>query len=91
MRLFVAITLISCLGPAGAATVDYAKQVKPIFEAHCASCHGALAQKAKLRLDHGSFIRKGGRNGTPIVPGDAANSLLIQAVLGQGRERMPPE
>ena len=91
MRLFVAITLISCLGPAGAATVDYAKQVKPIFEAHCASCHGALSQKAKLRLDHGSFIRKGGRNGTPIVPGDAANSLLIQAVLGQGRERMPPE
>src|SRR5947207_6964476 len=27
------------------------------------SCHGALAQKGKLRLDTAGFIRKGGRTG----------------------------
>ncbi|MSR30818.1 MAG: DUF1553 domain-containing protein [Gemmataceae bacterium] len=90
MRIIL-VTLALLTGPAVlAAEVDYILQVKPIFESRCASCHGVLAQKAKLRLDHGEFIRKGSSNGPVIVPGKNGKSLLIQAVLGQDRERMPP-
>ena len=77
--------------PAWADKVDYLKQVKPLLEARCGSCHGALAQKAKLRLDTAAFIKKGGRSGPAVVAGKSGASPLIEAVLGQDRERMPPE
>ena len=31
--------------------VDYAREVKPLLKERCYSCHGALKQKAGLRLD----------------------------------------
>lgn len=71
--------------------VDYTRQVKPILDVHCAACHGSLAQKGKLRLDHGSFIRQGGRTGLAVLPGNGQKSLLIQAVTGKESLRMPPE
>ena len=33
------------------APIDYLRSVKPILSAHCYSCHGAIKQKAGLRLD----------------------------------------
>ena len=71
--------------------VDYLKQVKPLLATRCGSCHGSLAQKAKLRLDTADLVRKGGRSGPAVVPGKSAESLLIRAVLGKDRDRMPPE
>src|SRR5262249_43055438 len=70
---------------------DYLRDVKPILSARCYPCHGALRQKAKLRLDTGALIRKGGRSGPAVVPGKSAASLLIDAVTGKDRARMPPE
>src|SRR5262245_32774102 len=74
-----------------AAEVDYVREVKPILIARCFACHGAVRQKAKLRLDASSLIRKGGRSGPAVVAGQSNESPLIQAVLGDGRPRMPPE
>ncbi len=91
---WTAVIVGYALGGAGvvrAAEVDYVKQVKPLLAARCVSCHGALKQKGKLRLDTAAFIRQGGRSGPAIVPGNSAESLLIQAVLGLDHERMPPE
>ena len=40
------------LAPAVAAEpVDYLRDIKPILRERCYACHGALKQKAKLRLD----------------------------------------
>src|SRR5947199_8944108 len=74
-----------------AAEVDYFREVKPILSAHCFTCHSAVRQKAGLRLDAASLIRKGGKHGPALVPGKSGQSLLIQAVLGADRPRMPPE
>ena len=52
--------------------VDYARDVKPILKARCYACHGALKQKARLRLDTGVLLRKGGRDGPSVEPGDSA-------------------
>jgi hypothetical protein len=74
-----------------ARTVDYSRDIKPILEARCYSCHGPTRHKAGLRLDTAGFIRKGGNSGAVIVARDGANSLLIARVLGAGDEtRMPP-
>ena len=47
--------------------VDYVRQIKPILKERCFACHGALKQKAGLRLDSGTLIRKGGDGGPPII------------------------
>ena len=55
---------------------DYAK-VKSLLAAKGYSCHGALKQKAKMRLDTRDLMLKG----KVIVPGKAAESLLIEMIL----------
>lgn len=69
---------------------DYETQVKPLLARHCYLCHGALQQKAGLRLDTAAAIRKGGHSGPAVKPGDSAGSLLFQAVSGvEGVTPMP--
>jgi hypothetical protein len=74
-----------------AQSVDYLRDVKPLLKARCYACHGALQQKAKLRLDTAASIRKGGRSGPAVVVGKSGESVLIEAVTGNDRRRMPPE
>ena len=72
--------------------VDYASQIKPILKARCYACHGALKQKAGLRLDTGGSIRQGGDGGPAIAPGQSTASLLIERVTeSDPAQRMPPE
>jgi hypothetical protein len=92
LRLGLASCLLFGLAiPAFAEPVDYLRDIKPLLRARCYACHGALQQKAKLRLDTAAMIRKGGRHGPAIVPGKSGESVLIEAVLGKDRVRMPPE
>src|SRR3954468_20264727 len=68
--------------------VDYRKDVKPVLQERCYACHGALAQKAKLRVDSGANLLKG----MAIVPGKPDNSELILRVSAENEaQRMPPE
>ncbi|TMQ34695.1 MAG: hypothetical protein E6K70_06225, partial [Planctomycetota bacterium] len=83
---------VSLAGPAAPAaeTVNYVRDIKPLLSTRCYACHGALRQKSNLRLDTAALIRKGGRHGPAIVPGQGVQSLLIAAVTGNNRPRMPP-
>lgn len=77
---------------AQAANPDYTRDIKPIFEKKCYSCHGRLKQKAGLRLDGGALIRKGGKDGAVVILGKSRESPLIQRVTSSDEnERMPPE
>jgi hypothetical protein len=88
----LALAALILAGPvAPAAEVDYLREVKPILAARCFACHGAVRQKAGLRLDAVALIRKGGRHGPAVVAGKGDASLLLEAVRGQDRPRMPPE
>jgi len=69
--------------------VDYEKEIKPLLKERCYACHGALKQKADLRLDTATAMRKGG-DGGDILAGDPA--LLIERVTTTDKDdRMPPE
>src|SRR5262245_25590204 len=88
------IATVLLVAPARAAEpVDYARDVKPIFAAHCTTCHGATKQKADLRLDIYARIQLGGNSGPAIIPQKAGESRLIQAVTGSNPDvaRMPPK
>jgi hypothetical protein len=72
--------------------VEYNRDVKPILKSRCYSCHGVLKQKSGLRLDTGVLIRKGGESGPAVVPGKAAESLLLERITETDELlRMPPE
>ncbi len=72
--------------------VDFARDVKPIFEKHCTRCHGAEKQTSDLRLDRRSAILKGSGSGKVIEVGDAKASRLLQVVSGEDPDYlMPPE
>jgi hypothetical protein len=89
----LAVFLVSLLTSLSAAeAVDYTRDVKPILKARCFACHGPLKQKSKLRLDTVAFMRKGGRNGPVIAPGQVEKSLLLHRISATDEaDRMPPE
>src|SRR3954470_4318766 len=71
--------------------IDYLKEIKPLLREKCFACHGALEQKARLRLDTAALAKKGGRNGPAVRPGDARSLLLERVTAADKAERMPPE
>jgi hypothetical protein len=76
----------------GRAGSDYRGEVKPILERRCYACHGALKQKAGLRLDTAQLLLKGGDSGPAVEPGSAEESLIIDKVSeSDPKLRMPPE
>jgi hypothetical protein len=79
-------------GATAAERVEYERAIKPLLRQRCYACHGALKQKAGLRLDTGASIRRGGDGGPAVVPGHAEESLLLERVRETDRAlRMPPE
>ncbi|MCC6231745.1 MAG: PSD1 domain-containing protein [Verrucomicrobiales bacterium] len=87
----------TCLGPArgaepGASEAGYTSGVKPLLAQRCYPCHGALKQKAQLRLDTVAAMRRGGKTGPAFEPGAPTRSLLwLRAASADPEERMPPE
>jgi len=72
-------------------TMDFGRDIKPIFDARCVKCHGPQKQQAGLRLDSGPQVLQGGNSGPVAVPGKSAESLLIHLVAGWEPDRhMPP-
>lgn len=70
----------------------YLEQIKPVFQERCYACHGALKQKADLRLDTAELILQGGENGKIIHVSSPDESELIKRLLTQdSADRMPPE
>ncbi len=70
--------------------VDFSRDIYPIFEKACHSCHGPQLQMARLRLDSKRPAFAGGQSGETIHPGRPLESILYQRVAGlNDLERMP--
>lgn len=71
-----------------AAASAYEKEIKPVLKERCYACHGALKQKAGLRVDTVAFIKEA----SVIASGDPEKSELVQRIRSNDEEeRMPPE
>lgn len=72
-----------------AEAVDYEKEIKPLLKERCYACHGALKQKADLRVDTAAAMHKGGDGGDILTK---ERSMLLDRVTTTDKDdRMPPE
>ncbi len=70
--------------------VDFERDVKPILEANCLSCHTADAPQSGLVMESIESMLKGGEKaGASILAGDSANSPLVRHLRGELEPRMP--
>jgi len=70
----------------------FEKNVRPVLAESCYGCHSAATKAAGgLRVDDRDALLKGGKDGPAIVPGDAANSLLLKRLIlpDNDTHRMP--
>jgi len=63
-------------------------QIAPLLRDHCAECHHGAEPEGGLNLLRRELALNGGDSGAVIVPGNAADSLLIQRVEAN---EMPPD
>lgn len=86
------IVLLLPIAQAGEATDSYVKDVRPLLERRCFSCHGALQQKGGLRLDTATAIRAGGDSGPSVDLKNPQASVLLQRVIeSDPAARMPAD
>ena len=73
-------------------TVDFARDIRPLFAERCVKCHGPEKQKSGLRLDVKAAAMKGGDGGKAIELAKSADSRLIHLVAGLEEDKvMPPK
>lgn len=64
-----------------AAALTFEKDIRPILKTNCFQCHGEEKEiKGKLDVRLRRFLMKGGKSGPAIVPGNAHESGLFEAV-----------
>jgi len=76
---------------ASSATVSFANDVMPIIQSRCINCHGGERVEKGLNLGSYADLMAGSENGPVIVPGDAANSLLVELVTNQKMPKRGPK
>jgi len=92
--LFAAMAGIINSVPATASTVEFNRDIRPIFSDRCFTCHGpdAATRKTKMRLDMESAAKielRGGRRS--IVAGDPGASEIYRRISSDDKAvRMPP-
>ena len=73
----------------------YTTQVRPIFQKHCYRCHGGFNHRGGLNIGTRAGMLKGGHDGTVLVPGDPAKSLIVRLIRHEGPANdpmaMPPK
>jgi len=68
----------------------FVETVQPALKQQCLGCHGEGNTFGKLDLRTRAGLLKGGATGSALVPGDARESLLYQALEHTGKLKMPP-
>lgn len=74
-------------------TLDFQRQLAPIFRDYCIACHGPEKQKSGLRLDTLEGLLRGGESGESLLPshGIESSHLLQRLRSTEDGFRMPPE
>jgi hypothetical protein len=75
-------------------TINFKRDVMPIFVQHCIKCHGPEKQKGKLRLDNREAVLQKGSLSGPVInkKQPAKSSLYIRiAHLDEFEDPMPPK
>jgi mono/diheme cytochrome c family protein len=73
-----------------APSVDFVRDIEPIFKQYCYECHGPEKARAGLQLHTPDLIYLGGDSGAIYTPGKSAESELIRRIMAASPDdRMP--
>jgi hypothetical protein len=67
--------------------LKFEKDILPIFQSKCISCHGGLSKKGGLELRSLATITRGGNSGPGMKPGKPDDSPVWQSIKAN---EMPP-
>ena len=86
--LSATVILLAPQSPTG--KIDFGRDVQPILQKHCVSCHGPELQMNGLRLDRRADAMRGGTQ-SDIGPGNADGSRLYHRLIDtKFGQPMPP-
>ena len=94
MRLVSILPVFAATFSAASAAVSFNRDIRPIMADTCFRCHGPdkNSRMANLRLDlRDEAIKPNKKGDTPIVPGNAQASLIVQRIFSANAAMvMPP-
>ena len=72
---------------------SYSREIQPIFDQYCISCHGPNRAENGLRLDSYQGTIRGTQNGPVVVRGSPGTSTLVSVIQGAADQKiqMPHE
>jgi hypothetical protein len=94
IALFLSVlTLVSAARAWGSDTVRFNRDIRPLLAENCFACHGPdpANRKEGLRFDREEGFFSARKDGTPVVKGDVAHSLMVQRITSPDSDQiMPP-
>src|SRR5689334_14276853 len=81
---------VGVVPPAASRNIDFTKEIKPLFEASCVSCHGKGKEKGGFNLETRAAFLKGGDSGPAAVIGKSGESLVVKLVAGVDPDNVMP-
>ena len=87
--IVLGVSAFSTNAPHAQEPSSFEKDIKPIFESTCWTCHNASTHLAQLDLVRATARLKGGEHGPVLVPGRADDSKLYRLVAGLEKPAMP--
>jgi mono/diheme cytochrome c family protein len=71
--------------------VDFAKEIKPLFEAACVKCHAKGKAKGDFSLETRDGFLKGGETGAAAVVGKSEESNVVKLVASTDSDEVMPK
>ena len=88
IRGFLAAASISL----AAAKTDFARDIRPLLNAHCTACHGGVKEAGEVSFIYRDKALGKGESGKPIiVPGDPDASEMMARVLSTDPDEVMPK
>ncbi len=91
-RWIVLIWFCPVLAVSGSEAVDFAREIRPLLNKHCAACHGGVKQASELSFVYRDKVLSPAKSGKiPVVPRKPDESeLVLRVTTRDENERMPP-
>jgi WD40 repeat protein len=78
-------------GVCAAEAPDYSRQIQPLLNKYCTSCHNNDDREGKLSLESYDALWKGGAKGAVVTAGHSDLSRLVLVLTGKAEPAMPPK
>ncbi len=92
MRFALATIALSRVLLAAPPEVDFSRDIRPILNTNCLSCHGGVKKNGKVSFLYREEALSKGKSGKPtVVPGDPEASEMLIRILSDDPEKVMPK